>query len=58
MLELLKTQRLIDLKNQCNEVKEAAVKSMEQGDLKTYFDQITKADKLKREFSETLKLEV
>jgi len=58
MLEYMKTQRLIDLKNQCNTLKEEAVKSMEAGDLKAYFEKIKRADKLKSEFSETLSLKV
>lgn len=57
MLEYLKTQRLIDLKNQTEKLKAEATKAMEEGDLKTYFEKLKKASALKAEFSETLSIE-
>lgn len=54
MLQFLKVNRMMDLKNQSAKLKAEATKAMEAGDLKTYFDKIKKASELQREFSETL----
>lgn len=58
MLEYMKTQRLIDLKNQSTDLKAEATKAMEAGDLKGYFKKLELASKLQKEISETLAIKV
>lgn len=57
MLQLMKAQRLIDLKNQTEKLKTEATQAMEAGDLKTYFEKLRKASELKKEISETIAIE-
>jgi hypothetical protein len=58
MLQQLRMQRLLDLRAQALKKKAEAKKSMEKGDLKTYYENLNAAKKLKEEFSETLSMEV
>ena len=58
MLEVMKINRLISLREQYLKSKAEAKKSMDKGDLKTYFDKLSKTNELKKEFSETLSMKV
>ncbi len=49
-----KIQKLLELRKQYLNSKAEAVKTMNEGDLKTYFEKLTNTSKLKKEFSETL----
>jgi hypothetical protein len=58
MLEALKATRLLSLREQYLKAKAEAKKSMNKGDLKSYFEKLNKTNKLKQEFSETLNMKV
>lgn len=58
MLEILKANRLLNLKKQELKLRKEALQSMHTGDLKAYYKKLQEVDKLKKEFSETVKLEV
>lgn len=58
MLQLMKIHRLISLRNQYNKAKAEALRFMKTGDLKNYFAKLTEASRLKKEFSETVSMEI
>ena len=58
MLEEMKINRLLSLRKQLLKSKSEAKKSMNKGDLKNYLEKLKETNKLKSEFSETLKMKV
>ena len=58
MLEILKANRLLNLKKQQLKIREEALKSMQKGDLTAYFKKLKEADKLKVQITETALMEV
>lgn len=58
MLQLMKIHRLNSLRDQYKKVKAEAVKFMRKGDLKNYLSRLTRANKIEREYLETLSMQV
>jgi len=58
MLEVMKINRLVSLRNQYLKLKAEARKTMATGDLKDYYQKLSKANKIKNEISETLSMKV